>query len=254
MGQDDLAHETLTRRAAVLAQAQQVQPQRDALTAEEDKLTLAQQRLQAKVEAFRIRKETIKATYAAALIVLIKSVFVIVAMSGHPDGPAPRVDQANMLQKLLRRAAATRPVTWLLSRILPRVDTWVYQATSGRQTASGLLSGMPVVLLTTIGAKSGVARTVPVLGLPTADGLAVVGDNYGRHAHPGWYHNLIANPDATVHAEGTGHRVRARLVSGVERERLWQSGLRVYPGWAAYAKRAGDREIGIFLLSPADDA
>jgi len=66
VGQDDLAREALTRRAAVLAQAQQLQPQRDALKTEEDKLTLAQQRLQAKVEAFRTRKETIKATYTAA--------------------------------------------------------------------------------------------------------------------------------------------------------------------------------------------
>lgn len=66
IGKDDLAREALTRRAAALAQVQELQPQRDALKAEEDKLVLAQQRLQAKVEAFRTRKETIKATYTAA--------------------------------------------------------------------------------------------------------------------------------------------------------------------------------------------
>jgi phage shock protein A len=66
VGQDDLAREALTRRAAALAQIQQLQPQRDALKAQEDKLIVAQQRLQAKVEAFRTRKETIKATYTAA--------------------------------------------------------------------------------------------------------------------------------------------------------------------------------------------
>lgn len=66
LGKDDLAREALARRAAVLAQIQDLQPQRDALKAEEDKLTFAQQRLQAKVEAFRTRKETIKATYTAA--------------------------------------------------------------------------------------------------------------------------------------------------------------------------------------------
>ncbi|MGW5723404.1 PspA/IM30 family protein [Amycolatopsis sp. NPDC003865] len=65
-GQDDLAREALTRRAAALSQIQELQPQHDALKAEEDKLTVAQQRLQAKVEAFRTRKETIKATYTAA--------------------------------------------------------------------------------------------------------------------------------------------------------------------------------------------
>jgi len=66
IGQDDLAREALTRRAAVLAQVQELTPQRDALKAEEDKLIIAQQRLQTKVEAFRTRKETIKATYTAA--------------------------------------------------------------------------------------------------------------------------------------------------------------------------------------------
>nr|WP_239028827.1 PspA/IM30 family protein [Pseudonocardia acidicola] len=65
-GQDELAREALTRRAAALAQIRELQPQRDALKAEEDKLAVAQQRLQAKVEAFRTRKETIKATYTAA--------------------------------------------------------------------------------------------------------------------------------------------------------------------------------------------
>jgi phage shock protein A len=66
IGQDDLAREALTRRAAVLAQAQELEPQRQALKGEEDKLVLAQQRLQAKVEAFRTRKETVKAGYTAA--------------------------------------------------------------------------------------------------------------------------------------------------------------------------------------------
>jgi phage shock protein A len=66
IGQDDLAREALTRRAAVLTQIQELQPQRDGLKSEEDKLVITQQRLQAKVEAFRTRKETIKATYTAA--------------------------------------------------------------------------------------------------------------------------------------------------------------------------------------------
>jgi phage shock protein A len=66
IGQDDLAREALTRRAAALAQIQELAPQHEALKGEEDKLVLAQQRLQAKVEAFRTRKETIKAGYTAA--------------------------------------------------------------------------------------------------------------------------------------------------------------------------------------------
>ncbi|MHA6781770.1 PspA/IM30 family protein [Pseudonocardia saturnea] len=66
IGRDELAREALARRAAALTQIQELAPQRDGLKAEEDKLVVAQQRLQAKVEAFRTRKETIKATYTAA--------------------------------------------------------------------------------------------------------------------------------------------------------------------------------------------
>ncbi|MBK1783905.1 PspA/IM30 family protein [Prauserella cavernicola] len=66
MGKEDLAREALTRRSSALSQIDQLQPQAEALQAEEDKLTVAAQRLQGKVEAFRTRKETIKATYTAA--------------------------------------------------------------------------------------------------------------------------------------------------------------------------------------------
>jgi deazaflavin-dependent oxidoreductase (nitroreductase family) len=158
--------------------------------------------------------------------------------------------QANLLQRFLRRLGASRPGAWFFARILHRVDRPVHRLTRGRHTLSSLLAGFPVVMLTTTGARSGAARTVPVLGLPTEDGLVVVASNFGRHDHPAWHHNLRANPDATVVVDGVAHAVRAAVVQGEQRARLWREGLKVYPGWSQYERRAAHREITVYLLLP----
>ena len=75
-------------------------------------------------------------------------------------------DQANPLQRIIRRFAASGPGSWLFARVLHRIDRPVHKLTRGRYTFSSLLSGMPVVMLTTTGAKSGQRRTIPVLGIP----------------------------------------------------------------------------------------
>ncbi len=75
--------------------------------------------------------------------------------------------RTNALQRALRRFAASRPGSWLFARILHRIDRPVYRLTRGRHTFASLVSGLPVVMLTTTGARSGRPRSVPVLGLPT---------------------------------------------------------------------------------------
>jgi len=74
---------------------------------------------------------------------------------------------------------------------------------------------------------------VPVLGLPLSDGLAVIASNYGQERHPSWYYNLRANPTGEVDFDGVKRRFRATEARGEERDRIWQQGLRVYPGWSA---------------------
>jgi deazaflavin-dependent oxidoreductase (nitroreductase family) len=169
--------------------------------------------------------------------------------------PDPLVDpfafeRANGLRKGLRRFAASGPGSWLFARVLHRIDRPVYRLTRGRQTFASLLSGIPVVMLTTTGAQSGRPRTVPVLGLPTADGLAVVASNFGQHRNPGWYHNLRANPEGSVAVDGQVRRFRAVEVEDDRRRRIWQEGLRVYPGWSQYERRASNRRIAVFVLEP----
>jgi deazaflavin-dependent oxidoreductase (nitroreductase family) len=160
-------------------------------------------------------------------------------------------DQANAVQRVLRRFAASGPGAWLFARILHHIDRPIHRFTRGRHTLASLLSGIPVVMLTTTGAKSGQLRTVPVLGMPANGGLAIIASNFGQARHPGWYHNLRANPDAEVVVDGVHRRVRAVEAQGERRSKIWEEGLRVYPGFAQYERRAPHRPISVFVLEPA---
>jgi deazaflavin-dependent oxidoreductase (nitroreductase family) len=160
-------------------------------------------------------------------------------------------ERANQLQRSMRRFAASGPGSWFFARVLHHVDRPVHRLSRGHRTFASLLSGLPVVMLTTTGARSGVARTVPVLGLPTPDGLAVIASNYGQRRHPGWYYNLRAEPTGEVTLDGVRRAFRATVAEGEVRARIWQEGLRVYPGWSQYERRASHRNIAVFVLEPA---
>jgi deazaflavin-dependent oxidoreductase (nitroreductase family) len=128
------------------------------------------------------------------------------------------------------------------------MDRAVYKMSKEHHTFTSVFTGLPVVMLTTTGAKTGRQTTVPVVGIPDGEDLAVIASNYGQQRHPAWYHNLTANPAATVAVHGVEKRVRARLVTGQERDRFWALGTRIYPAWSAYRRRAANREIAIFVL------
>jgi deazaflavin-dependent oxidoreductase (nitroreductase family) len=158
--------------------------------------------------------------------------------------------RANAFQRAMRRLAASGPGSRFFAPALHRVDRPVFRLTRGRATLGSLVSGLPVVMLTTTGARSGQPRTVPLLGLPTEDGLAVIASNFGQGRHPAWYHNLRAHPEAEIAVAGRRERVRAVPVEGERRERIWRQGLEVYPGWAQYERRAQGRRIVLFVLEP----
>lgn len=159
-------------------------------------------------------------------------------------------DRANVIQKVLRRFAASGPGSWLFARVLHRIDRPVHRLTRGRYTFASLVSGIPVVMLTTTGAKSGQPRAVPVLGIPAEGLVAIIASNFGQYRHPAWYHNLRAHPDADVVIEGTHRRVRAVEADGERRAQIWREGLRIYPGFGEYERRAAHRRISIFVLEP----
>lgn len=160
-------------------------------------------------------------------------------------------DRANRVHKLVRRFAASGPGSRLFARIAPHLDRPVHRLTRGRHTLGSLITGLPVVMLTTTGARSGKPRTVPILGIPVQGGIAVIASNWGQQHHPSWYHNLRAHPEAHVAIEGTSRRVRAVEADGERRAEIWQEGLRVYPGFAEYERRAPHRRISVFVLEEA---
>jgi deazaflavin-dependent oxidoreductase (nitroreductase family) len=159
-------------------------------------------------------------------------------------------DRANRVQKLLRRFAASGPGSWLFSRVAPHLDRQVNRRTRGRVTLGSLITGLPVVMLTTTGARNGQPRTVPVLGIPVAGGLAVIASNWGQSRHPAWLHNLRAHPEAQVAVDGTRRQVRAVEAECERRAEIWREALRVYPGFDQYERRASHRDIAVLVLEP----
>jgi deazaflavin-dependent oxidoreductase (nitroreductase family) len=157
---------------------------------------------------------------------------------------------ANPVQRALRRFASSGPGSWLFAKTAHFIDRPVYRWSKGRRTFGSMITGLPVVMVTTTGAKSGKKRTVPVLGLPTDDGMAVIASNFGQHNQPGWYYNLRANPEGELSVDGKTTPFRAVEAEGETRERIWQLGLKIYPGWTQYEKRASHRHITVFLLRP----
>jgi F420H(2)-dependent quinone reductase len=120
-------------------------------------------------------------------------------------------DSAGPVRRLIRWTAGIGPVSWLLARSLDRIDRTVFKISNGRQTYASLISGLPVVMLTTMGCRTGRQSMVPVVGIPDGEQLAVIASNYGQRRHPAWFHNLIANPAAEVSVHGLKKPVRALL-------------------------------------------
>lgn len=161
------------------------------------------------------------------------------------------VKPANTIQQLTQRIASSRPVSWAFQRTLYPLDKALYRATKGRATVPGLVAGLPVVMLTTIGARSGLPRAMPLLGIPLGGDMAVIGSNYGQKSTPGWVFNLRANPRATLGYQTKEVAVRARSATEDETERAFEAGSAFYGGYEKYRKRASHRRIQVFVLESA---
>ncbi|MGH3090249.1 MAG: nitroreductase/quinone reductase family protein [Rubrobacteraceae bacterium] len=148
--------------------------------------------------------------------------------------------------------SGTKIVSRILARTLHHADKHVFRLTGGRRTGTSFVTGLPVVMLTTTGAKSGKKRTLPLLGMPDGEDIIVVASGYGDGGHPAWYHNLRADPEAVAEIHTERRLVAAREVEGEERERLWRLCLDVYPAFAAYEERASNRRIPVIVLEPAE--
>ena len=169
------------------------------------------------------------------------------------DGPRMYEHRAaNPFRRVVRVTAGWAPVSWFYARTLHHIDRVVYRLTRGRATFVSWVAGLPIVMLTTTGAKSRRRHTCPLVGLPDGDRLVVIASNYGQERNPAWYHNLRANPRATIKFEGATREVVARELEGEERDRHYERGIEIYPGWTTYRRRAAHRRIPVLELSPVE--
>jgi len=125
---------------------------------------------------------------------------------------------------------------------------FLYEKTDGRIGAS--IGGRPMLLLRTVGRKTGASRTSALLYLSDGDDRIVIASKAGAPNHPGWYHNLVAQPDVEIQVGRERIPVRARTAEGDERTRLWAKVDELNKGqYAAYQART-ERTIPVVVLSP----
>jgi deazaflavin-dependent oxidoreductase (nitroreductase family) len=112
----------------------------------------------------------------------------------------------------------------------------------------GAPEGRPLLLLTTIGARSGIMRTTPMMFIPAADRLLVVASNAGAPRHPDWYHNLVAHPDVSVEVTGESFPATAVVLDGEERDRVFAEIVAKYPFFADHQAKVR-RTIPVVALT-----
>jgi deazaflavin-dependent oxidoreductase (nitroreductase family) len=145
--------------------------------------------------------------------------------------------------------AASKPALAILRRVAMPFEPTVMRVTRGRLTLSPTL---PVVVLTSVGARSGERRDVPLAYFTDGDDVILIASNYGGSRHPAWYHNLRAHPECELHIGPRGGHFVAREVDGADRDRLYELAKDRLAGvFALHEKRSGDRAIPVMRLTPA---
>jgi len=135
---------------------------------------------------------------------------------------------------------------WLF-KLVSKLQVAVYRGTDGKYMAS--MRGMPVLLLTTVGRKTGQARTTPLMYIRDGESYVITASNNGRNKHPAWFYNLKASPQAEIALPSKRLQVTATFATTAEKERLWPVLIEQAPFFDGYRKKTS-REIPMVVLSP----
>ncbi len=126
---------------------------------------------------------------------------------------------------------------------------------NGGDVPSNVAPGAPLLLLHTVGARSGQPRINPMRYQPIGDGVvAVFATNRGLTRHPDWYYNVCAHPDVTVEIGTESFAAHARILDGAERAQIWEREKTTWPVRQSYEVKSGDREIPVIMLERRDRA
>jgi deazaflavin-dependent oxidoreductase (nitroreductase family) len=113
----------------------------------------------------------------------------------------------------------------------------------------GQFEGAPLLLLHTVGARSGQQRVTPMMYRQVGDSVAVFASKAGAPTNPDWYHNLVGNPRVSAEIGTQTSEFTARVAQGEERDRIWEEQKREYPGFADYETKT-TRQIPVVILDP----
>lgn len=139
------------------------------------------------------------------------------------------------------------PIIMFLFKLFMRFHVFIYRTSNGRWMSQ--VQGLPILLLTTTGRKSGKERTIPLGAMSDGDHYMIIASNGGMEKHPAWYFNLQANPQVTIQVQDKVMKATASTADPETRARLWSQLVKVAPGYAAYEKRT-TREIPVVILQP----
>ncbi len=140
-------------------------------------------------------------------------------------------------------------IRWI-PRFLPQImwlDKLLQRLTRGRLTLLDI-AGLPNVMLTAVGRKSGIPRETPLLCVPYGPDILIAGSNFGGEKEPMWVKNIEANPEVTVRFRRTTTTRVVRRLDGDEREAAWAHMLKTWPNFDKYERRT-ERRIKVFLLT-----
>lgn len=122
-----------------------------------------------------------------------------------------------------------------------------FRANGGK--VSGNWEGKPLLLLHTVGAKTGKERVNPLMYQQVGDGYAIFATKGGAPSNPDWYYNLLVNPEASIEVGTKKRSVRAYIAEGEKRDRIWETQKERFPNFAEYERRTA-RQIPVVILEP----
>jgi deazaflavin-dependent oxidoreductase (nitroreductase family) len=153
-------------------------------------------------------------------------------------------------QRLVQVFASSRPGAAFFSKTLARTDRVLARVTDGRVGVTGPLAGLPALVLTSTGRKTGQPRRTHLIAIPVGETLALLGTNFGQRGTPAWVLNLEADPRATVTYQGRSREVVARPATDSEQAQVLATSLGIYGGYVKYQQRISGRALRIFVLEP----
>jgi deazaflavin-dependent oxidoreductase (nitroreductase family) len=163
-----------------------------------------------------------------------------------------QVGKPNAAQVAMQHIAATRAGAWFFARTLDHIDRALLRFSKGQLTVPGLVAGLPVVTVTTIGARTGRRRSAPLVGVPAGNDIAVIGTSFGQSRTPGWYYNMRADPAVEVTYRDKTVKAVAREAGEQEKQAIWDQARAIYMGYDVYESRIKNRQIHIMILGTGE--